>query len=82
MNAREFFYMVAEMRECQKAYFKSRDQLTLRAARKLENTIDKEILRVRSLVTQEAAPAPAADQAAAAAAPPAPAPPPDVEENL
>lgn len=60
MNAREFFYMVAEMRECQKAYFKSRDQLTLRAARKLENTIDKEIERVRSLVTQEAAPAPPA----------------------
>ena len=32
MNAREFFYSVAEMRECQKAYFRSRDQLTLRAA--------------------------------------------------
>lgn len=79
MNAREFFYMVAEMRECQKAYFKSRDQLTLRAARKLENTIDKEIERVRSLVTQEASPAPSADQAAAAAAAAAPAPPPDVE---
>lgn len=79
MNAREFFYMVAEMRECQKAYFKSRDQLTLRAARKLENTIDKEIARVRSLVTQEAAPAPPSDQTAAAAAAAAPAPPPDVE---
>lgn len=79
MNAREFFYMVAEMRECQKAYFKSRDQLTLRAARKLEITIDKEIERVRSLVTQEAAPAPSADQAAAAAAAAPPAPPPDVE---
>lgn len=81
MNAREFFYMVAEMRECQKAYFKSRDQLTLRAARKLENTIDKEISRVRSLVTQETSLAAPADQAASAAAA-APAPPPDVEENL
>lgn len=68
MNAREFFYMVAEMRECQKAYFKSRDQLTLRAARKLENTIDKEIERVRAVVIQSTA-----------SAPPAPAPPPDVE---
>lgn len=63
MNAREFFYMVAEMRACQKAYFKSRDQLTLRAARKLENTIDKEIERVRAAVIQDTA-----------AAPPAPAP--------
>lgn len=53
MNAREFFYMVAEMRECQKAYFKSRDQLTLRAARKLENTIDKEIERVRLIINPD-----------------------------
>lgn len=44
--------MVAEMRTCQKAYFKSRDQLTLRAARKLENLIDKEIDRVRRVVNQ------------------------------
>lgn len=53
MNAREFFYTVAEMRECQKAYFRSRDQLTLRAARKLENIIDKEIERVRSAVNHD-----------------------------
>lgn len=79
MNAREFFYMVAEMRECQKAYFKSRDQLTLRAARKLENTIDKEIERVRAVVIQDTAAAPPPEPSAAAAAPPAPAPPPDVE---
>lgn len=50
MNAREFFYTVAEMRECQKAYFRSRDQLTLRAARKLENIVDKEIERVRAVI--------------------------------
>lgn len=53
MNAREFFYTVAEMRECQKAYFMSRDQLTLRAARKLENIIDKEIERVRAVVNHD-----------------------------
>jgi hypothetical protein len=53
MNAREFFYTVAEMRECQKAYFRSRDQLTLRAARKLENIIDKEIERVRAAVNHD-----------------------------
>ena len=53
MNAREFFYTVAEMRECQKAYFRSRDQITLRAARKLENIIDKEIERVRAAVNRD-----------------------------
>lgn len=53
MNAREFFYSVAEMRECQKAYFRSRDQLTLRAARKLENIIDKEIERVRAVINHD-----------------------------
>lgn len=54
MNAREFFYTVAEMRECQKAYFRSRDQLTLRAARKLENIIDKEIERARAVINDSA----------------------------
>lgn len=53
MNAREFFYTVAEMRECQKAYFRSRDQITLRAARKLENIIDKEIERVRAVINHD-----------------------------
>lgn len=38
------------MRSAQKEYFKSREQLTLRAARKLENEVDKEIERVRAIV--------------------------------
>lgn len=54
MNAREFFYTVAEMRECQKAYFRTRDNLTFRAARKLENIIDKEIERVRAVINDSA----------------------------
>lgn len=52
MNPKEFFYTVAEMREAQKAYFKTRDPKVFRAARKLENIIDKEIERVRELVQQ------------------------------
>lgn len=56
MNAREFFYTVAELRECQKAYFRSHDQLTLRAARKLENIVDKEIERVRAVINDSAHP--------------------------
>lgn len=52
MNAREFFYMVAEMREAQKAYFETKDKYVFRAARKLENEVDKEIRRVRALVSE------------------------------
>lgn len=50
MNPREFFYTVAQMRSAQRNYFKNRDQMTLRAARKLENIIDAEIERVRAIV--------------------------------
>ena len=51
MNAREFFYTVAEMRSAQKAYFKTKDRQVFLAARKLENIIDAEIERVRSIVS-------------------------------
>lgn len=49
MNAKEFFYTVAQMRAAQKHFFMTRDPLALRAARKLENVIDAEIERVRSI---------------------------------
>lgn len=49
MNAREFFYTVARMRDCQREYFKTRDPQVLRAARKLENVIDLEIRRVKEI---------------------------------
>lgn len=50
MNHKDFFYMVAQMREAQKAYFKTHDPNVFRAARKLENEIDKEIERVRQVI--------------------------------
>lgn len=50
MNAREFFYLVAEMRSAQQAYFKNHERHVFLAARKLENEVDKEIIRVRNLV--------------------------------
>ena len=52
MDKREFFFTVAQMREAQKAYFKTRDPNVFRAARKLENIIDAEIARVRRLMGQ------------------------------
>ena len=53
MNAREFFYLVAQMRSAQKEYFRGRDQIALRAARKYENLVDAEIERVRRIVSDK-----------------------------
>lgn len=50
MNAKEFFYTTAQLREAQKAYLKTHDPNVFRAVRKLENIIDSEIERVRALV--------------------------------
>lgn len=50
MDAREFFYMVSQMRAAQKAYFKTRSPNVFRAARKYENLIDAEIERVRNIL--------------------------------
>lgn len=50
MNAREFFYLVAEMRSAQKAYFANRDRNVFRACRKLESEVDREIERVREVL--------------------------------
>lgn len=53
MNAREFFYLVADMRRTQREYFKTRDQQTLRAARALEGDVDREIARVKALLVEK-----------------------------
>lgn len=51
MNAREFFYLVAQMRSAQTMYFKTRDPNVLRAARQLENNVDREIKRVKDVLS-------------------------------
>lgn len=50
MNAREFFYLVAQMREAQKSYFATRDAKVFRSCRALENDVDREIARVREII--------------------------------
>lgn len=50
MNAREFFYLVATMRDAQRRYFRNRDQVTLRACKKLEQEVDAEISRVKDII--------------------------------
>lgn len=49
MNAREFFYLVSQMRDAQNEYFKTRDRRVFVAARKLENMVDLEIRRVKEI---------------------------------
>lgn len=49
MTAREFFYLVAEMREAQRSYFETRDRQVFRACRALENDVDREIRRVKAI---------------------------------
>lgn len=50
MNAREFFYLVAQMRAAQKAYLETHHPQAFRVCRALENDVDREIRRVRSIV--------------------------------
>ena len=50
MTPREFFYAVANMRAAQQAYFKTRSQSNLRAARAAERAIDEEIARVKEVI--------------------------------
>ncbi len=53
MNAKEFFYLVKEMRQAQRKYFESRDRRVFLAARALENDVDREINRVLHLLHVE-----------------------------
>lgn len=50
MNAREFFYLVAQMRTAQKEYFSDRSQQNLKRSIVLEREVDEEIRRVKELV--------------------------------
>ena len=49
MTSREFFDLVAAMRERQKSYFRLPCTDNLNAAKKLEKEVDAEIARVRAI---------------------------------
>lgn len=53
MNAREFFYLVASMRDAQREYFATRDRRIFAKARALENEVDGEIRRVKDVVARQ-----------------------------
>lgn len=50
MNAKEFFYLVSEMRRNQKAWLESHDQRALIAAKMREQEVDLEISRVKEIL--------------------------------
>lgn len=51
MNAREFFDLVSEMRTEQKLYFQTRGSHHLTESKRLEREVDKEISRVRQVLS-------------------------------
>ena len=53
MTSREFFFMVAAMRDAQNRYFATRDRSVFRAVRKLENQVDDEIARVKAIINYQ-----------------------------
>lgn len=50
MTSKEFFYLVAQMRDAQRRYFKTRDRNVFIAARALEGSVDREVARVRAIL--------------------------------
>lgn len=53
MTAKEFFYLVANMRQAQKNYFSTHDRRAFLAARALENDVDREIARVKLIIENQ-----------------------------
>nr|DAH77923.1 MAG TPA: hypothetical protein [Caudoviricetes sp.] len=56
MDARQFFYLVSEMRNKQKEYFKTRTQSALKESKALEKRVDGEIKRVGEVLKEKQEP--------------------------
>lgn len=50
MNAKDFFDTVAQMRENQKQYFRTRSHIYLTESKRLEKEVDAEINRVNGVL--------------------------------
>lgn len=50
MNAKEFFYLVSNMRQAQNEYFRTRDPKVLRACKAIERDVDEEIARAKNIL--------------------------------
>ena len=52
MKPKEFFDQVAAMRDAQREYFKTRSATSLAKSKRLEEVIDREILRVKVILDE------------------------------
>jgi len=51
MNAKDFFTLVADMRQQQRDYFRTRNPRTLAESKRLEKLVDAEINRVHESIS-------------------------------
>lgn len=52
MTARDFFDLVARMRDKQKEYFRTRSGSVLKESKQLEKQVDEEIRRVNGIIRE------------------------------
>lgn len=56
MTARDFFDLVARMRDKQKEYFRTRSGSVLKESKQLEKLVDEEIRRVNGIIRERQEP--------------------------
>lgn len=56
MTARDFFDLVARMRDKQKEYFRTRSGSVLKESKQLEKQVDEEIRRVNGIIRERQGP--------------------------
>lgn len=56
MTARDFFNLVARMRDKQKEYFRTRSASVLQESKRLEKQVDEEIQRVNGIIKDKQEP--------------------------
>ena len=56
MTARDFFDLVARMRDKQKEYFRTRSGFVLKESKQLEKQVDEEIRRVNGIIRERQEP--------------------------
>lgn len=56
MTARDFFTLVARMRDKQKEYFRTRSSSVLQESKRLEKQVDDEIQRVNGIIKDKQEP--------------------------
>lgn len=52
MTAKEFFFLVVDMRQAQKNWFKTKNREYLERSKELEKRVDKEIERVQDIANE------------------------------